>query len=310
MRLLVILVVALLCSFVPRTSFAQVCSVTAPAVYFGNVGVPIPHTDVSTNVNVSCSGFSPGTLRVCIGITPASFLGFVPRTMANGWSGVGYEIYTASNHTGVWDDSTRLAVPVTIGSAGTGTATVTMYAHMPAGGSPAAGMYESVGDDKFVGDIRSGNNCNSTQVGTFSGGSFNVSSFMRGSCTISTLSQMNFGTTQGGTNPQIDAEARLRANCNDELPYTIALNKGEIAGNTVAARKLGLNGTGPGVIRYDLYQNAGRTTFWGEGGGSPVYSATGSGQNQDITVYGRIPAGQAMPAGGIYRDTVTATITY
>lgn len=310
MRAILLAALAALLFCLPRPTLAQTCTVSAPAVYFGNLGSPVPHTDVPTTVSVSCAGGAANsTLRVCIGITPANFIGVLERTMFNGFNSLGYEIYSNTSHSAVWDAGSRIAVLVSIGSSGSGSSTTTMYAHLPApGNNPPIGMYKSVGDDRFVGDIHTGNNCTSNTVGTFNGGTFDVTAFVRGTCTITNLSDMNFGTTQGGTTPQIDAEARLRANCNDQLPYTIALNQGFVS--PTGPRKLALNGTGPGAVRYDLYQNAARTQAWGDGVTAPVYPGTGSGQNQDITVYGRVPSGQTMPARGVYRDTVTATITY
>ncbi|MCR6502850.1 spore coat protein U domain-containing protein [Shinella sp. CPCC 101442] len=38
-------------------------------------------------------------------------------------------------------------------------------------------------------------------------------------------------------------------------------------------------------------------------------SGTGSGSQQDITIYGRVPA-QNTPLAGTYTDTVVVTVTY
>ncbi|KCZ59657.1 hypothetical protein HY30_13710 [Hyphomonas chukchiensis] len=67
---------------------------------------------------------------------------------------------------------------------------------------------------------------------------------------------------------------------------------------------------GSNTLSYNLYTNSGYGTVWGDGtGGSSDVTGTGSGSVQDLTVYGRMPAGQGEPAGD-YSDTVTATITY
>jgi len=67
---------------------------------------------------------------------------------------------------------------------------------------------------------------------------------------------------------------------------------------------------GSNTLEYNLYTDAGRTTVWGDGTASSVTAAgTGSGAQQSLTVYGRIPASQSVPAGS-YSDTVTATINF
>ena len=64
------------------------------------------------------------------------------------------------------------------------------------------------------------------------------------------------------------------------------------------------------MIAYQLYLDSARSQVWGDGATGAVHGGTGTGANQAITVYGRVPAGQPLPAGGVYRDTVTATIVY
>ncbi len=63
-------------------------------------------------------------------------------------------------------------------------------------------------------------------------------------------------------------------------------------------------------LTYTLYSNAGRTTTWGDGTtyGAQV-SGTGSGANQSLTVYGRVPASQS-PTPGSFTDTVVVTLSY
>lgn len=59
-------------------------------------------------------------------------------------------------------------------------------------------------------------------------------------------------------------------------------------------------------LRYQLYKNSARTTVWNNSVLQAVYTgATPS----TLPVYGRIPAGQAVPSGN-YHDTVIATIFF
>ncbi len=63
-------------------------------------------------------------------------------------------------------------------------------------------------------------------------------------------------------------------------------------------------------LSYELYQDTGRTTVWGNSG-TALFSA-GSAPSKaprTFTVYGRIPAAQDVPAGA-YADTVIATVNF
>ena len=65
-------------------------------------------------------------------------------------------------------------------------------------------------------------------------------------------------------------------------------------------------------LTYNLYRNAARTKIWGDGtGGTAVYSRANppNNSNVNVTIYGRVPAGQDVSAGS-YSDTVSATINF
>jgi spore coat protein U-like protein len=66
---------------------------------------------------------------------------------------------------------------------------------------------------------------------------------------------------------------------------------------------------GSELLDYELYQDAGRTTVWGETGGAR-YSYTAANRSAaTLTIYGRIPAGQDVAAGS-YTDTVVASAEF
>jgi spore coat protein U-like protein len=70
-------------------------------------------------------------------------------------------------------------------------------------------------------------------------------------------------------------------------------------------------------VSYGLFTDSARSHAWTTststtsctGGASTCVLGTGTGSNQTITVYGRIPA-QTAPAIGSFTDTVTVTVTY
>jgi spore coat protein U-like protein len=68
---------------------------------------------------------------------------------------------------------------------------------------------------------------------------------------------------------------------------------------------------GANLLNYAVYTDSARSTVWGDGGAgaTATIDGTGSGTAQSTTIYGRIPAGQTVPAGS-YSDTVNVTVTY
>ncbi|WP_207553674.1 spore coat U domain-containing protein, partial [Teichococcus deserti] len=103
-----------------------------------------------------------------------------------------------------------------------------------------------------------------------------------------------------------DQTSTLTVLCTTNTPYTIALNLGTAASAT--ARAMTSAGTST-TLNYVLYRDASRTAVWGETTGTDTQAGTGTGTNQAITVYGRVPANQ-RPQPGSYTDTVTVTLTY
>ncbi len=94
--------------------------------------------------------------------------------------------------------------------------------------------------------------------------------------------------------------------CTTNTPYTIALNLGTAASPTQRAMTSAGTAT---TLNYILYRDTARTAVWGETASTDTAAGTGTGANQTVTVYGRIPAGQ-RPQPGSYTDTVTVTLTY
>jgi spore coat protein U-like protein len=135
---------------------------------------------------------------------------------------------------------------------------------------------------------------------------FDVTVTVITACDISATGH-DFGTYDALSPTPLDSTSTISVTCTSGASYSVALNAGTTGGGTIPAR---LMTDGSNTLSYNLYTNAGYGTVWGDGtGGSAAVAGTGSGGNQDLTVYGRMPAGQGEPAGD-YSDTVTATITY
>lgn len=141
-------------------------------------------------------------------------------------------------------------------------------------------------------------------------GSFAVNATVVGTCTVSG-SLLNFGSSINPltATPPLDATSTLTVQCTNTTPYSVALDAGSHAGGSAnfGARAM-LNGLS--TLGYQLYSDSTRAVVWGDGsGGSLPVLGVGSGSNQSLTIYGRLPSlSGAIP--GTYSDTVTVTISY
>ena len=97
---------------------------------------------------------------------------------------------------------------------------------------------------------------------------------------------------------------------------TIACTKGA---TTTMGLSLGSNASGTtrrmtdgasNYLTYEIYQDSGRATVWGNSGaGLYTPAAAPSKTARSFTAYGRVTAGQDVPAAS-YTDTVTATVNF
>src|SRR5690606_20328487 len=131
---------------------------------------------------------------------------------------------------------------------------------------------------------------------------FTASTRVINDCTIS-ATDLNFPPA-GVLEARLDGTATLNVRCTNANAYQVTLSGG--ASGNIAARAMQRVGGG-GTVSYQLYTSAARSVIWGDGtrGTAPV-TATGSGLEQTLTVYGSVPP-QATPMPGTYRDTIIAT---
>lgn len=134
-----------------------------------------------------------------------------------------------------------------------------------------------------------------------------VSATVTNSCTA-TAGSLAFTTGySSATTTPTTATGTFTVNCTLDGSYTIALDKGQGTGASLATRYM-MNGTNK--LGYTIYTASSGPTVWGDGTGSTAtVPGTGNGSNQTISVFGSIPANQPAFAGS-YADQVTATITY
>jgi len=127
------------------------------------------------------------------------------------------------------------------------------------------------------------------------------------SCTISTLS-VSFGNYNVFSGTELDSTGRVTYNCNaTAMNITVSLSKG--SSSTYNPRTMH---KGAEVLNYQLYRNSARTNIWGDGtSGTVVYTRADPANNTNVnlTVYGRVTAGQDVSAG-TFSDTVVAVINF
>jgi len=127
-------------------------------------------------------------------------------------------------------------------------------------------------------------------------------------CTITTTA-VSFGSYNVFAGSADDGTGQITYRCTGTPPplVTIQLDKG---GSPSFSPRQMRNGSE--TLNFNLYLDSTRTTIWGDGtGGTQVYSQANpaNGQSINLSVFGRIPAGQDVSAG-TYSATVTATIFF
>jgi len=128
-------------------------------------------------------------------------------------------------------------------------------------------------------------------------------------CSIS-AAPLAFGTA-GTLSSPVQGQTTLTVRCTNSTPYNVGLDAGTVTGSTVANRLLAGTATGntATTVAYQLYQEAGRTTIWGNTQGTNTVGGVGNGTAQTLNVYGQV-ATQTAPSPDTYQSTVTATVYF
>lgn len=138
---------------------------------------------------------------------------------------------------------------------------------------------------------------------------FTVSLTLQANCSI-TANPLNFGTS-GVLSAAINQQTTLAVTCTNTTPYNVGLDAGGVTGSTIASRLMAGTATGNTgtTVAYQLYQDAGHSTVWGNTQGTDTVAGTGTGAAQSLTVHGQVPS-QATPRPDTYQSTVTATVYF
>ena len=272
-----LLAIALL-SWAPVAA-AQKCSgLAATNLVFTNYSPFGPGVSATSTVTYSCD---PGVTQAWIGV-------FDQRSLGSAGNKLQYELYASADRSVVWPDAPPLAVP-----AGP-TNTVTVYGFLPPQDA-AAGSY--AGTQRVVLYTGAGQAKTDQIV-------MQVTALIASACTIGagTLAFGGYDPIVANATAPLDAQGTFQVACTRNTTYTVGLGPGSFAAG--ATRQMA---NGAQRLAYELYSDPGRTAVWSAtstlSGTAPSISPV------TLTVYGRVPGGQAVGPGA-YADTVQSTINF
>jgi spore coat protein U-like protein len=292
------------------------CSATMTNVSFGNVNPLSSQTDANATLNYTCTNSANQTryATVCFSIGDgAQGQGNAnPRLMQDAaGDDLFFQLFQNAAHTTVWGSSffgvnTPVMVNVTIARRGSTQGSATMYGRVVAGQTSAVpGAYQ----DSFAGNHTAitinesasspPGSCSTSILDQFP---FTVTATVTSQCSVS-ASMLDFGAV-GLLLANTDGTSTLTVQCASGVAYQVGLDNGQHATGTTRR----MQGPG-GLVTYELYRNATRTQRWGSTLNTDTVAGSGSGANQTLTVYGRVP-NQTTPSAGTYNDTITVTVTY
>ena len=102
-----------------------------------------------------------------------------------------------------------------------------------------------------------------------------------------------------------DSTGEIAVNCSIAIAFAVAISGNGSPGNRY------MNGPSNGRLSYELFTESSYSTRWGDGSGAgQVVGRVSDGENTNrLTVYGRVPQQDAVPAGG-YSDFLTIELSF
>ena len=313
----------------PVRADAQSCSVSAASGNYGSVDILSGSSvDTTSSFSVNCSGCLSALgcpYNVCVQFDQGSpNSNSAIRYMGSGPNTIQHELYSDAARTQVWGSwgygtsqygTGGVSLNLTIPFLSNASHAYTVYGRLKAGqqtGPPGSYTWSTTSPSLAgAGYVLVSPNCSANPGNFVNAGSSPWLATILANCHLSTT-PLNFGSASLLTS-NVDATATLTVQCTNSTPYSIGLDGGA---NASGSQRRMLNGAS-NYISYNLYTDAARSAAWStttsassctNGGGTCVLG-TGTGSNQSVTVYGRVPP-QTSPAVGTYTDTVIATITF
>jgi spore coat protein U-like protein len=299
---------ALACSLAaPALAGSPTCTISMTTLAFGNVDVLAgAAVDTTATISVTCSGGGGAGQRLCISIGAGSAGDATSRQFSGGT--LRYDVYSDSSRSSRWGswqtgyDTAGIQVDVPQNT----TTPITVYGRLfGSQQTVAAGSYSSTFTANPFMQYDDKSSAPACPTGARSAStSTSATATVVSKCNVSATS-INYGSTSFLTSNK-DATGTLQVQCNNSLPYTVALNGGNANATDPTQRKMAQGAT---QVTYGLYRDSSRTQPWGSTTGTTTVGGIGTGNQQSLTIYGRVPT-QTTPAPATYSDSVVVTVTY
>ncbi|TAM37866.1 MAG: spore coat U domain-containing protein [Burkholderiaceae bacterium] len=292
---------------------------------FGTVNPLASQTDVTATLNYSCSNTdnkNTHSALLCFSIGEPGGRQTNPRLMSSGSNTLQFQLYQNANRTNVWGSQffgsflTPVQVPITL-TKGTSTnnGQATLYGRVLGGQTGAIpGSYQDVyqnGDTALTINDAQGDtapaSCGGSQESVYF--AFTVSAVVAKQCTVTAGANLNLGTV-APTATNVPGNTSIAVTCTNTTPYYIGLLPSN--NNTAGTGVMSGTGGNASTVPYQLYQNAGLSTAWGNtatttSAGNGM-AGTGTGVAQSYSVYARAPSADFQP--DTYTDTVVVNVNY
>jgi spore coat protein U-like protein len=277
----------------PASAAINSCTIQSSGIVFSSYNTQTRAAVEGTGtITVTCSGDGSNN-SLSLNIAGGNSGTCSPRQMRSGANALNYDIFQNAGRTTLFcEGGTRLDINIDFSTGSSQTRTYTMFGRVSAGQNPA---FSSFSDSVTITLKRGG--------GTIATTSAAISGTVSPICSV-TAGTLGFGAYSSSAAAL--AAAAVTVNCSSGGAYQVSLG----AGSNSAGGTRRMAGPASSFLTYQLFSDSARTVPWGDGAvhGARV-SGTGSGSNQSLTVFGRIPAGQnAVP--GTYTDAVIVTVEY
>lgn len=322
----------------PATALAgTICTASiSEVIEFGTVtaGEPVPTTasiDYECTTQVPLFSASTAHVRMCFAIGAGTAPGSTVATRllspaSPGGSPMAVQLYRDAGRSQIWGDApaggitwhtVEVQYPIEsfigIGGRGQHRGTIPVHGHIPAQLPAAPGDYSAAfPDSRLLYRYRDSwfgpapASCQSSGTGGDTEPfSFTAHARVPSTCTVAAGS-LDFGRIAGLIDAPHDRTSAIDLTCTPGTAYQVGLDRGLHAAG--AGRRLA-GPDGGWHLHYELYRDPARTLPWGATLDLDTLRGTGTGAPQQLIVHGRIPAGQAVPAGR-YHDIVTVTVSY
>lgn len=125
-------------------------------------------------------------------------------------------------------------------------------------------------------------------------------------CSIANITNSTWSAINGNfTTASTSSSGKITVSCSLLTSYSVGLDNGQ---NFSGGSRRMKNGTS--YIAYNVYKDLTMLLSWGNIGSGGEATGVGTGLNQALTVYARIPAGQNPVPSGTYTDVVVVTLNF